>query len=285
MKLVHGRRLNCSSNVAIGKNHLQVTYQKARHQIEIIKEKGKRTHWQAANPNNHLSVDFDGKGLLVHSLRDDWHLSMELVRLGEPDQLKPINQPSVQIKDNRLTYDRGTIKEWYINDPKGLEQGFTLNKPLAKEQLILEFALDDDVKPNLMDKGAALELTISQGKKLRYEGLKAWDAKDRSLNATLQLKENTMQLQVAVIDAAYPITIDPWLVEEQKLTASAKVARDLFGGSVAISGDTVIVGAHLDDDGGNDSRAAYIFTHVGNGDWLQQTKLLASDPSWDDRFG
>ena len=44
-----------------------------------------------------------------------------------------------------------------------------------------------------------------------------------------------------------------------KLTASDGVAGDIFGGSVSISGDYVIVGAHEDDDNGTRSGSAYIF--------------------------
>ena len=51
-----------------------------------------------------------------------------------------------------------------------------------------------------------------------------------------------------------------------------------FGGSVAIDGDTAIVGAPFDDNGGNNfnSGAAYVFTRTGV-NWTQQAKLLASD--------
>lgn len=44
-----------------------------------------------------------------------------------------------------------------------------------------------------------------------------------------------------------------------KLLASDGAEDDLFGRSVAISGDTVIVGAYSDDNG-SDSGSAYIFT-------------------------
>jgi hypothetical protein len=204
--------LLAESNVQVPPG-LQEAYQQARQQIEVIEEKDKPTRWQAINSNNHLSVDFDGKGIVARSLKDDWDLRMELTQLGTPDQLKPVNNGSVQIKDNRITYDRGNIKEWYINDSKGLEQGFTLEKPLTKEQLVLQFALGGNVKPKLIDRDKVLQLTTPQGKKLRYEGLKAWDAKGRELNATLHLKNKTLQLQVAIAKAIYPITIDPWLVE------------------------------------------------------------------------
>jgi len=45
-----------------------------------------------------------------------------------------------------------------------------------------------------------------------------------------------------------------------KLTAADAAYADYFGASVAIDGDTTVVGAYGDDDGGTDSGAAYIFS-------------------------
>lgn len=47
-----------------------------------------------------------------------------------------------------------------------------------------------------------------------------------------------------------------------KLTASDAASIDYFGRSVAITGNTAIVGARLDDDGGTDSGSAYIFENL-----------------------
>jgi len=57
---------------------------------------------------------------------------------------------------------------------------------------------------------------------------------------------------------------------------------DNFGFSVAINGNTAIVGAHRDDDNGSDSGSAYVFD-ITTGQQL--SKLLASDGSVGDNFG
>ncbi len=51
----------------------------------------------------------------------------------------------------------------------------------------------------------------------------------------------------------------PGWVEQTKLTASDGAAYDLFGYSVAISGDTAVCGAYWDDDNGGGSGSAYVF--------------------------
>ena len=72
-----------------------------------------------------------------------------------------------------------------------------------------------------------------------------------------------------------------------KLTASDGAAYDYFGISVALDGDTVVVGANYDDDDGTNSGAAYVFTKPASG-WVTATetvKLTASDGAADDSFG
>jgi hypothetical protein len=72
--------------------------------------------------------------------------------------------------------------------------------------------------------------------------------------------------------------------QQQKLTASEAASNDLFGISVAVSGDTAVVGAYADDDAGGDSGAAYVFVRSGTR-WRQQQKLTASDAASSDLFG
>ena len=47
--------------------------------------------------------------------------------------------------------------------------------------------------------------------------------------------------------------------EVKKLTASDAEADDFFGLSVAVSGDTAVMGAHFGDAGGSHAGAAYVF--------------------------
>ncbi len=75
--------------------------------------------------------------------------------------------------------------------------------------------------------------------------------------------------------------------ESAKLIASDATNSDHLGYSVSISsdGNTVIVGAYLDDnEKGIDAGCAYIFNR-SNGVWVQEAKLLASDGAAGDRFG
>jgi hypothetical protein len=69
-----------------------------------------------------------------------------------------------------------------------------------------------------------------------------------------------------------------------KLTAADAAANDRFGFGVSLSGNTAVIGAVLDDDGGIDSGSAYVFREVG-GVWQQIAKLTAADAATGDEFG
>ena len=74
--------------------------------------------------------------------------------------------------------------------------------------------------------------------------------------------------------------------ELAKLVASDAGWADYFGGSVSISGDVMVVGAHYDDDGGSASGSAYVFaTTDGGATWSETAKLVASDAAMLDHFG
>ena len=68
-----------------------------------------------------------------------------------------------------------------------------------------------------------------------------------------------------------------------KLTASDGAAGDNFGASVAVNGETIVIGAWHDNDNGSDSGSAYVFTRTGT-IWGLQGKLTASDGDSGDIF-
>ena len=72
--------------------------------------------------------------------------------------------------------------------------------------------------------------------------------------------------------------------QQAKLTASDAAASDYFGYSVAVDGNTAVIGASLDDDDGSTSGSAYVFVRIGAA-WSQQAKLTAGDAAAFDYFG
>ncbi len=73
-------------------------------------------------------------------------------------------------------------------------------------------------------------------------------------------------------------------VQQAKLQAGDGASGDEFGYSVAISGDTIVVGSWRSNAPSSNSGAAYVFTRSGT-TWTQQQKLTANDGAADDEFG
>lgn len=89
--------------------------------------------------------------------------------------------------------------------------------------------------------------------------------------------------------SAYVYRYDPdasgW-VEEIKLLPSDGMVNGWFGQAVAISGDVIVIGAPGDGENGFGAGAAYIFRYdPDTSNWLEETKLLASDGNKSSFFG
>ena len=73
----------------------------------------------------------------------------------------------------------------------------------------------------------------------------------------------------------------------QKITASDGAANDQFGYHVSVDGNTIVVGAYIDDnDRGTDSGSIYVYTRSSAGaSFGNQQKITASDGAEGDNFG
>jgi len=72
--------------------------------------------------------------------------------------------------------------------------------------------------------------------------------------------------------------------QQAKLIASDGQESDYFGWSVAIDGNTIVVGAPLRDGPAAKTGAAYVFVRSGV-TWIEQGKIVAADAAESDAFG
>jgi LPXTG-site transpeptidase (sortase) family protein len=84
-------------------------------------------------------------------------------------------------------------------------------------------------------------------------------------------------------------TIGLGAIQTNSLVASDAAFLDEFGWSVAVSGDTIVIGARNHDPIVGDkilgsAGAVYVFVRSGN-DWIQDAKLLPNDPQTGGAFG
>ncbi len=256
-----------------------------------------------------LNAWFDAEGITVRSAlpaeKGDsaWSMALRLKACGYGDRLAaaaPI--VSRQVKANRVEYLRQDHRsasdlssrrliEWYENRAEGIEQGFTLNERPERtlqiadsEPLRLVVAVSGDLRALKIGDGREILLLDSARKRaLSYRNLTAKDALGNELAARMETSVDGREIALVVDDrgATYPVMIDPILQGEVKVTAADGAAHDELGLSVAISGDTAVVGAPYVKSGSNQrTGAAYVFVRNG-ADWTFQQKLLTFDTPLD----
>jgi hypothetical protein len=256
--------------------------------------------YEFKNPSNNLLAYITGDGINVTSLGDmekDWRLGLRLTGYGYGTNLSSVQEGEVTASQNRVSIQKSVIfnrqsaiEEWFINSNRGIEHGFTIasapGERKASQPLRLSFVVSGDLQLTINGEGnGAAFHSASDDVLLSYNKLFATDAKGRALAATMKQEDRGLVIEVDDGVAEYPLTIDPILNQQQKLTASDGFVGDEFGFSVATSGDTVVVGARVDEVGGNFAQgSAYVFTRTGS-TWVQQQKLTASDGALGDEFG
>jgi hypothetical protein len=262
--------------------------------------------WAYRAPNHahdlSLSLAADGFHAARYSPKGEpmWDFGLSLAAYGEQAFPAAIARAGLRGRRERVEYHWSRdVVEWYVNSAEGVKHGLTLAAPPGTDgsQVELTFALRGSLTPEMDRSGQALRLKDASGEiALLYDQLAVYDAAGCSLPAHFSLfaggegrgEGKTLHITIDTTNAAYPLTIDPLLhAQAAQLTASDAEDEDYFGGSVAISGDTAVVGAYEEDGAGSNRGAAYVFERNQGGadSWGQVTKLTASDAENDDYFG
>jgi len=267
---------------------IRAAYEAGRHAFQPT-----ATGWQARNPGQQWTTTFDQRGFLAQPVDGAWQWGLELQSYGFGESQRAIGgTPAVQAAGQRLSYQWDTtVQEWFVNDPRGLEHGFTIKERPAEiinhkspiiNPLSFLLATRGTLRPSVSADAQGVLFQDAHGATvLNYTGLKVWDADGQVLTAHFEeAGQNRVRLLVDERAARYPIIIDP-IAQQAYLKASNPEESDLFGTSVAVSGDTVVVGASaeasnasgvngdLSDNSASASGASYVFVRNGT-NWSQQ---------------
>ena len=176
---------------------------------------------------------------------------MQLRAFGYGSIPTPLTGAEPSAAGNRVAYSRPGLQEWYANGPLGIEQGFTVaHAPAAHVSgpLTLAIGLSGNTQGALEAGGHGLVFRHDGKAVIRYTGLAATDARGRALESWLSLEGGQVLLHVDAARAPYPVRIDPFLQEGEKLTGSGESGLAEFGESVALSsdGNTALIGGSGD---------------------------------------
>jgi hypothetical protein len=241
------------------------------------------------NVRQGLKGRFSATGASVQTLEGETRFRLR--SYGNGDALRRVPATVPLPRANSVVYPHGVVTERYTNGPLGIEHAFMIARPPAartRGTLSLAVAVSGTLSPRLSRDHRVVALLSQDRPVMRYSGLFAADAGGRPLRSWFELRGRTLLIRVDDRGARYPLSIDPFF-QQASLTASDGAANDFFGISVAISGDTAVVGSYQSDVGSNvDQGAAYVFVKAASG-WggaLKETaKLTASDGAPQDWFG
>ncbi len=230
--------------------------------------------WSAPNRAQALRTHWDA-GAVTTTPRTDssWSVTYRLAFVGRGDDLAVAPGIAGSLAERgRLEWNRTSLTEWYINDRRGIEQGFTLHeRPHGEGALVLagEYrGLALRVAPG----GASATLHDGTGAEvLTLSHLVAFDADGKHLPARMEASGALLRLVVEDAGARYPIVVDPlmaapaWTAEADSSTAQMGYA---VGGGGDLNGDgydDVCIGAPFFDLGQTDEGAVFVYLGSATG--------------------
>src|SRR5262245_23070998 len=276
-------------------------YEAGRHAAFAVED-----GYGARSPGQQWVTRFDGRGFTITPEGGEWTWGLELVSYGFSGAERAIEAPvAARAEGARVAYvwDE-TLEEWYVNERRGLEHGYTLrerpprgaNDADGEEPLTLTLALRGGLRPEGIDDGRGVRFLDENGVAvLNYAALVVLDQEGKKVPARLAQASEGIQILVDDRSASYPLTIDP-LVQQAYVKAPNTGFEDFFGFSISVSGDTAVVGAFGEDGGARgvtmnwglnnapDSGAVYVFVRDGT-NWSQQAYIKASNTGIEDWFG
>ncbi len=279
---------------------IKIAYEAARYAAYPV-EGG----YLARNPGQCWRSRFDGRGFESSPdsgpNSDGWSWGLDLIGYGRGDDVRVVLSPaSVDVQGSRVAYRWDTaLTEWFINDRRGLEHGYTIHERPANPRsapLRLVLAVRGELCPQISAEGRDVAFVDATGTvKVSYTGLSVSGADGCPVPARFDPAPEGLGMTIDDAGALYPLTIDP-IAQRAYLKASNIDSSDYFGSAVAVYGDTVVVGAPGEDSNSNgingnqadetapDSGAAYVFVRNGTA-WTQQAYLKASNSLDADYFG
>ncbi|HKC50816.1 MAG TPA: FG-GAP-like repeat-containing protein, partial [Myxococcota bacterium] len=171
-------------------------------------------------------------------------LELRLARIGREGALADVPAGEVKLRGERAEIHRVGLQlvEWYANDERGLEQGWTIAARPAEDvangrPFVLELASTGSLRPTRRPQDGRIVFVDGTGAgRLFYGELVASDANGAQLESRLAVAGGRVQILVSDEGAAYPLTIDP-VIQPASWSVESNVASAFLGFSIATAGD------------------------------------------------
>lgn len=192
----------------------------------------------ALNRKQGFRAFFDEDRVRIAPDRDDsWTWSLRWIGYGRPGAVRPVPEAVRHADGNRIEYLRGNLLEWYVNEPRGVKQGFVVDEPPGEGRLLhLELVLGGDLSPVVAADGRSIVFRAPAGERvLRYHELLVTDAAGNTLEAWMEGSAGTeriVRLVVDADDAVFPVTIDPLASTPDWVAEGTFAGRAVSGGDV-----------------------------------------------------
>jgi len=214
------------------------------------------TGWQAPNRSHNFRIHFADDGVRViprtesrpgdpnsQATEPSWSWELRLARWGHPGAMALTVPARAKAAGNEVEYDRGTLVEKYVNDPRGFEQIFTLNEAPAGGAGSL-VALDLSLSGDLSQFG----YSVAAAGDVDGDGFA-----DVIIGAPFHLNQGAAYLyrgSTSGLSAAPASTLDDSPQNRSDFGAGARLRHASFGGRRRLPGGHLLgVGRWLEPDG------------------------------------
>ena len=222
-------------------------------------------------------AEFDGNTAYLKDIETEEQVSLRFSGWGRGSNLEVVNVRGLVGKRaksggiEKLEAAHEGLVHWWQGSGYAVEQGWTLKDRPAGSGL-LGFTVEVDAAFIETD-GSHGWIESASGKSWHVEGLAAWDANDKILDAWMETDGKSITFRVDDKGATYPVTVDPWYS-----TYGTQIQHGSTGGGCTSYSD--ITGEECQSSNCDSTRFAERVHRMGdiNGDGYED--LFVSSDDW-----